>query len=131
MRRDPKRGPILVVDDNLDIRGFAKMFLETAGYSVVTAADGDEALRFYEQHQSSIALLLTDVSMPNINGIELANRVLGIDSQLPILFMSGDAWSVYPDLECLAKPFHPAELVERVSQALNGNARRSRGAPVA
>ena len=131
MACDMERGTILVVDDNVDIRGFAKRFLETAGYTVVTAADGKEGLHVYEEHQSSIVLLLTDVVMPNINGIELADRVLEMDSQLPVLFMSGDAWGAYRGLECVAKPFRPAELVERVSRVLNANADSVRAASAA
>src|SRR5271154_7038916 len=111
-------GTILVVDDNLDIRAFAKRFLETAGWTVVTAADGEEGLRFYAEHQASIVLLLTDVVMPNIDGLQLADRVLRMDSRLPVLLMSGDAWAAYRGLECLAKPFRSAELLDKVSRAL-------------
>src|SRR4029077_14091756 len=67
MTHDGQNGIILIVDDNLDVRVFAKGFLEHAGYSVVTAADGEEGLRSYQTHQSSIVLLLTDVMMPNMN----------------------------------------------------------------
>jgi two-component system cell cycle sensor histidine kinase/response regulator CckA len=120
---DTQRETILVVDDNFGIRGFAKVVLENAGYTVITAADGEEALRLHEKHQSSIALMLTDVVMPNLNGFELAARVLEIDSQLPVLFMSGRyAGIVFRGLECLAKPFRPTELVEKVSRALNVSA---------
>jgi two-component system cell cycle sensor histidine kinase/response regulator CckA len=126
MTSDTPCGTILVVDDNLDIRAFAKRFLETAGWTVVTAADGEEGLRFYQQHQSKIVLLLTDVVMPNINGIELADRVLEMDSHLPVLFMSGDAWGAHRGLECVTKPFRSAELVERISRVLNGNTRPER-----
>jgi CheY-like chemotaxis protein len=118
---DPHRGTILVVDDNLDIRGLAKRFLVDVGYSVLTAADGEEALRFYRDYQSTIVLLITDVMMPNINGFELADRLLGMDSQLPVLFMSVEAWGTYRGLECITKPFGPDELVEIVGQALNSN----------
>jgi DNA-binding response OmpR family regulator len=128
MTRDTPHGTILVVDDNLDIRAFAKRFLETAGWAVVTAADGEEGLRIYEQYQSNIVLLLTDVMMPNVNGLELADRVQGIDSQLPVLFMSG---SGYPGLECIAKPFRSVELLDRISRALNANAHPVRTAPAA
>ncbi len=48
MPSDAQRGTILVVDDNTDIRMIARLFLETAGHNVVTAADGEEAFRFYE-----------------------------------------------------------------------------------
>ena len=117
-----KLGTILVVDDNRDIRGAVRMLLEAAGYSVVTAGDGEEGLRRYEQHQSSIVLVLTDVMMPNMNGIEMADRVLRIDSRLPVLFMSGSAWSAYRGLGCLAKPFRPAELIERVACMVSAGA---------
>jgi DNA-binding response OmpR family regulator len=131
MTKDAQRGTILVVDDNLDICALAKVFLENAGYSVVTASDGEEGLRSYQMHQSRIRLLLTDVMMPKVNGLELADRVLGIDAQLPVLFMSGDAWGAYRGLDCVAKPFRCAELVERVSRVLNANTRLERAAPAA
>jgi two-component system, cell cycle sensor histidine kinase and response regulator CckA len=122
MARETQCGTILVVDDNLDICAFAKRLLESAGWTVVTAADGAEALRFYQEHQSNIVLLLTDVMMPNIDGLELVDRVLGMDSQLPVLFMSGDTWVAYRGLECIAKPFRSAELVASVSRVLKVNA---------
>jgi two-component system cell cycle sensor histidine kinase/response regulator CckA len=129
MTRDMKCATILLVDDNVDIRGLARAFLENAGYSVATAADGEEGLRYYELHQASILLLLTDVRMPIMNGLELADRVLGIDAQLPVLFMSGDAWSAFRGLECVAKPLRPAELLDGVDRALNGTAHSERTAP--
>lgn len=131
MTRDTPRGTILVVDDNLDICGFAKMFLETAGYTVVTAPDGQAGLRRYEEHRSSIVLLLTDVTMPNINGFQLADRVLAIDSKLPVLFMSGNAWIDYRRCECILKPFRPAELVKRVNGVLSANTHVERTASAA
>jgi DNA-binding response OmpR family regulator len=128
---DTYRGTILLVDDNFDIRVFTKMFLEAAGYTVVTAADGEEGLHFYEEHQSSIVLLLTDVVMPKMNGLELADRVLQINSRLPVLVMSGDSRSAYRSLERIAKPFRPAELVERVNRVLNANTHSERTASAA
>jgi CheY-like chemotaxis protein len=130
MTRDG-HGIILIVDDNLDVRAFAKGFLEHAGYSVVTAADGEEGLRSYQTHQSSIVLLLTDVMMPNMNGLELADRVLRLDSHLPVLFMSGDIWTADRGFGCVAKPFKAVELVERVNRVLNANTHSERAAPAA
>jgi CheY-like chemotaxis protein len=122
MTDERQRRTILVVDDNLDIRAFAKKFLEIAGYAVITAADGEEGIRFYQEHQSSIVLLLTDVRMPNINGLELAHRVLSMDSKLPVLLMSGDAGCDWLGLECVPKPFRPADLIATVSRALHARA---------
>jgi two-component system, cell cycle sensor histidine kinase and response regulator CckA len=121
---DSRRRPtILVVDDDADIRRIASRLLEIAGYTAITAADGEDGFRLYQQHRPGIALLLTDVVMPNLNGIELAKRVLGMDSELPVLLMSGNTGSDYRDLECLAKPFRPAELIEAVSRVLSGKAK--------
>ena len=82
MAHNRQGGTILVVDDNADIQGFAKIFLEKAGYAVVTASDGEEGIRVYQEHRSSIILMLTDIAMPKIGGLELADRVLEMDSQL-------------------------------------------------
>jgi CheY-like chemotaxis protein len=131
MTSNLQNGTILIVDDNLDVRACAKVFLEHAGYSVVTAADAEEGLLYYETHQADIVLLLTDVMMPNMNGLELADRVLGLDSQLPVLFMSGDAWTADRGFGCVAKPFRPAELVERVSRVLNASTNSEGTAPAA
>jgi CheY-like chemotaxis protein len=119
MADDRQRGTVLVVDDNADIRGLAKAFLENAGYAVVIAGDGEEGFRAYQEHRASILMLLTDVVMPNMGGLELADRVLEMDSQLAVLLMSGDDGCDYRELECLAKPFRPAELVETVSRVLH------------
>ena len=131
MTRYGQDGTILVVDDNIEIRTFTKAFLEHAGYCVITAADGQDGLRSYEIHQPNIVLLLTDVCMPNMDGLELADRVLRLDSRLPVLFMSGDKCAADRGFGCLEKPFRPAELMERVSRALHANARLERTAPAA
>lgn len=133
MAREIQNGTILVADDNANIRQFAKVFLENAGWNVVTAADGEEALRIYHAHQSAIVLLLTDVIMPNLDGYALADRVQAIDSKLPVLLMSGDQVDAYRGLECLEKPFHPAELVDKVSRLLRAGshpATRAAAAPI-
>jgi DNA-binding response OmpR family regulator len=122
MKLDAHRDTILLVDDNLDVRACAKTFLENAGYPVLTAADGEEGFRYYESHRSNIILLLTDVMMPNMNGLELADRVLRLDSKLPVLFMSGDALGVDRGFGCVVKPFKSAELVARVNQVLHAKA---------
>ncbi len=131
MAHNRQRGTILVVDDNANIQGFAKIFLENAGYAVVTASDGEEGLRVYQENRPSVLLLLTDVAMPKIGGFELADRVLEMDSHLAVLLMSGDARCDYRGLECLAKPFRPAELIEIVSRMVNANTHSERTASAA
>ena len=124
MKIERQAETILVVEDNLDIRALVRMFLERAGYTVVTADDGEEGLRAYEKHQSSIALLLTDVAMPNMNGVDLADRVLQFDSQLPVLFVSADIQNAKRCRRCLQKPFNSVDLVGMVGQVLDESDRR-------
>src|SRR5712691_8314393 len=73
---------ILVVDDESAIRPVAESILVRAGYVVLCARDGVQGLRVFKQHQRTIGLLLSDVMMPNMNGLELANRVLELDSRM-------------------------------------------------
>jgi CheY-like chemotaxis protein len=121
---DVHRQTILVVEDDFDVCALIRRFLENAGYAVVTADDGEEGLRVYKRHQPSIALLLTDVKMPKMNGVDLADRVLQLDSHLPVLFMSGDAPRVHLRFGWLVKPFKSADLVGRVAQVLHASDRK-------
>jgi DNA-binding response OmpR family regulator len=121
MTGDTQRETILVVDDNACICDFVKNYLESAGYTVITASDGEEGLRVFEKYRSSIRLLITDVLMPKINGFELVDYLLGVDPQLRILFMSGDVWYGYRGLECVLKPFRLSELGEIVHRVLSAN----------
>jgi CheY-like chemotaxis protein len=119
LKPEAERGAILVVDDNVDILRQVKAILELTGYDVITASDGEEALRFYEAHRPMIRLLLTDLAMPKMNGLDLAKRILRTDSDLPVVFMSGSGRSPGRDLEYIAKPFRSAELVEKIGRALD------------
>jgi CheY-like chemotaxis protein len=112
---------ILVVDDQPATLKVARILLESFGYQVLAAANGQEAMILYRQHQQRIRLLLTDVAMPDITGPQLAERLLRIDPNLRVIYMSG-----YPNEELraegvifLAKPFNPAGLSKAVREALN------------
>lgn len=116
---------ILLVDDNDSIRGLVKSTLESAGYAVLEAADGAVGLAFFEQHLPEIALLLTDVAMPRMDGLELADRVLELNQELPVLFMSGTAHDADRGYGCVAKPFQGAELLARVGAVLQQTSQAS------
>jgi nitrogen-specific signal transduction histidine kinase len=88
---------ILLVEDELGIREVASDFLQRQGYVVLTAMDGNEALRIAEGHEELIHLLVTDMSMPNVGGKELAHRLRQVRPQIKVLFMSG-----YPEHPGLA-----------------------------
>jgi len=108
---------ILVVDDESAVRAVVESILVRAGYVVLSAKDGVEGLRVFKRHQTTIGLVLSDVMMPNMSGLELADQVLELDSRVPVIFMSGNmqadrGWG------CVAKPFTAHELVSSVRQAL-------------
>ncbi|MFT3709044.1 MAG: MASE1 domain-containing protein [Archangium sp.] len=114
----PISGTVLVVEDEPLVRRTVVQTLERAGYKVITASDGEEALSLAKQ-RTDIALVLTDVVMPRMGGVELA-RWLRAQRGYPVIFMSG-FHEHQEDLDAedvLAKPFAPSVLLARVSAAL-------------
>src|SRR5690242_16947307 len=85
---------ILLVDDEETVRRFGARTLEKAGFRVVTAGTGADAIVCHESHGVAIDLLLTDVMMPGMNGRELAELLLARRPSLRVLFMSGYAEDV-------------------------------------
>jgi CheY-like chemotaxis protein len=85
----PSKALILLVDDDIDLRGIIHRFLERSGFSVVAAGNGREALACLETQR--VDLMLTDLMMPEISGIELIQTVRQTSALLPIIAMSADA----------------------------------------
>jgi two-component system cell cycle sensor histidine kinase/response regulator CckA len=117
---------LLLAEDEAIVRELAVRVLRDAGYRVLTAARGDEALATARHHTAPIDLLVTDVVMPGMNGRELAHAMLADRPSLAVLYMSGYAeeltapHGVLPrGREFLAKPFTPQELVARVRELLD------------
>ena len=86
---------IIVVDDEVQVRTVASLYLEDLGYTVLQAGSAVEALELFDEHRDRVALVLTDVIMPHIDGIELAQTLVEIGCERPIAFMTG----CVPDLE--------------------------------
>jgi two-component system cell cycle sensor histidine kinase/response regulator CckA len=80
---------ILVVDDEPIIRDLMSAALGRAGYQIMVASNGQEALNLFQEHAAEIQLLISDVIMPSMDGISLANSCRQQNPQLPVLFMSG------------------------------------------
>jgi PAS domain S-box-containing protein len=117
---------ILLVEDEDMVRAIAKKILEDAGYKVLEANGGNEAIRVCEDYQEPIQLLLTDVVMPGISGRETAERLTILRPGTRVLFMSGytDEAIVHhgildSDVEFVQKPFDPVTLAKKVRQVLD------------
>lgn len=116
---------ILVAEDEPAVRALVCEMLNQLGYTVLKAADGDEALRILEKH-GPVDLLLTDVIMPVMGGRELAKRVSSLKPATKIVYMSGytdDTLAFHglpqPDIAFIQKPFTPAALAEKLRTVLS------------
>ncbi len=117
---------ILLVEDEEAVRRLAKMALRNAGYTVLEASHGGEAVRLAEAHKGPIHLLVSDVVMPEMGGRLLAERLSASRPGLKVLFVSGytdDAvvrhGIVESEMFFLHKPFSPAGLSGKVREALD------------
>jgi DNA-binding response OmpR family regulator len=122
-----KSRTVLVADDDHDLLGYIKFRLENAGFEVVTAADGEEALRLALERQPSLAVL--DVRMPKLDGFEVTRRIRVNDNvrDMPVILLtaSTDPSDMRTGYEAgaddyLRKPFSaPDELITSVYSQLN------------
>jgi signal transduction histidine kinase len=119
---------VLIVEDEEEVRALACEFLSSAGYSVLTANDGVEAMEVYERMGSSIQLLLTDVVMPKMRGTELAQKLKASLPSLKVVYMSGylerDACSgqILEKENVLQKPFSRDSLICKINEAFQSKA---------
>ena len=115
------QGTILVVDDEEVVRRIARTSLERLGYAVLTAVNGQEALRLYREAHGAINVVLLDMTMPVIGGEEALQRLLEIDPEVQVLAMSGfdegEAKSRFGAgiAGFLQKPFTAAQLGAKVA----------------
>jgi two-component system, cell cycle sensor histidine kinase and response regulator CckA len=132
IKHDPRRTAltgtetVLIVEDEAGVRKMVKRILVAAGYTVHVAANGNEAVRWCEQHPGEIHLLLTDVVMPDMNGRQLAERVTALSPKLKVLFMSGYTGDAIvhhgvldPGSDFVAKPFKAVELQHKIREVLD------------
>jgi two-component system cell cycle sensor histidine kinase/response regulator CckA len=116
---------ILVADDEDGLRQAVTRVLTGAGYHVLAAPNGQEALALAEHHDGVIHALLTDVAMPAMNGRELAEALRRTRPDTPVLYMSGHAAAIMtaqgildPGVTVVSKPFTRAELLDALSATL-------------
>ncbi len=123
---------VLVAEDNDAVRSLARSVLEGAGYRVLLARDGREAVALHAAHADEIALCLFDVVMPRLGGREALAAVRGRRPACPAILMSGyapaepgPAAPEHADVPFLAKPFTPRDLLRRVREVLDRPERAS------
>lgn len=117
---------ILLVEDNFDARKSISIALESFGYNIIEACNGNDAIEKHNKHEGKINLLLTDVVMPELGGKALAQRLRARDPKFPVIFMSGYAFGEIPlelierrDAAFIHKPFKPAEIALKIRQTLD------------
>jgi CheY-like chemotaxis protein len=117
---------ILVVDDEEAVRSSARRALERAGYDVISATDGSDALRLFTEHDGGIHMVITDVVMPGLGGRELVGRLKIMKPNIPVLFVSGYTEEgvrrqgvLEPGAAYLEKPFTPEQLLRKVREVLD------------
>jgi two-component system, cell cycle sensor histidine kinase and response regulator CckA len=118
---------VLVADDEEDDIALISAALTRRGYTVITATDGREAVRAHAWHPEKIDLLVTDIAMAPMNGLELAALLMTAQQDLKVLFVSGYVGEdvllrrkqAIPGALFLRKPFTSDQLLGKVGEALN------------
>jgi PAS domain S-box-containing protein len=122
----PGTETILLVEDQPVVRALTTRILESAGYKVIHATDGADALAVCERHEGELHLVLTDVVMPKVNGRELVDRLLERMPAVKVIYMSGYAGDVLAQhgiadepMNFIAKPFDAPGLLKNVRNVLD------------
>jgi len=118
---------ILVVEDETALRRLLCLSLDRRGYEVLAARDGAEAIEIFRQHGDRIHLVVTDIMMPHVDGLELRQRIATLRRNVRFLFISGYSEETIEQDQMLAqgcafleKPFLPDELASKVRELLKG-----------
>jgi len=116
---------ILLAEDDASMRGFVTAALEKAGHRVTACADGSEALAVLETPGKSYDLLLTDIVMPGLDGLELSAKAGALSPSTKVMFITGfagmalgDAAPKNPKVRIISKPFHLGNLIDEVNKIL-------------
>jgi PAS domain S-box-containing protein len=119
---------VLIVEDQDEVRHLIMDALKLYGYNVLEAPHGGSALLTCEKYQGKIDLIISDIVMPQMNGQELVERLLPLQPQMKVLFISGYSENVFSDRNTLdpkmlyvQKPFTPVELLGKVRQVLDSD----------
>jgi PAS domain S-box-containing protein len=117
---------ILLVEDDAQVRKYASRVLKSYGHQVLEAGDGEEAEKIYKQKMKDIQLVISDMIMPKVSGLELSEKLININNEIKILFISGytdnhisDNEILKSDVNYLQKPFSSKDLITKVRDILD------------
>ncbi len=116
---------ILVVEDEAPFRGLTERFLDQSGYRVFTAEDGVKGLEVYQAHQADIHLVLLDLILPQMSGLECLKQLKQVNPNIKVLVMSGYSQTVSKKIllaegmaDFLKKPFPLEQLLQMIQTTL-------------
>jgi len=118
---------ILIAEDDMQIRILLMELLKNEGYTVFAAEDGEQAVQLYGENKSNIQLLLLDLGLPKMTGVEVFKKIRSEKPDIKIIAMSG--WGQRETVDELykeginnfiQKPYKPAEIIESVRTILQG-----------
>ncbi len=115
----PEAKTVLVVDDERAIRGLVARMLQGLGFTTLEARNGLEAVELYGSYHSGIVLVVTDLDMPVMDGLEAIDRMRELSPEVRVLVMTGTGRDLnLPGCQLLRKPFTVAQFSELVERAL-------------
>ena len=127
IKNENNKSVILIIEDDEQHRGFLCEFLSLSGFDVIAARNGKEGIRLYKNYRSD--LVLTDIVMPEMDGFEVVQTILSLDTGMPIIAMSGYSKchkSSYLNMismlgadAVLSKPINSRKLLETIYKTLN------------
>lgn len=121
------RETILIAEDDATIRQLTRTMLSEFGYTVIEAADGEDAVNKFREHKDAIKLIILDVVMPKMNGKEVHDEIIAIKPDVKTLYVSGYSADIIrakgiteESQDIIFKPVSPMDLLRSVRQILNG-----------
>ena len=118
---------ILVIEDEVGVRSFINLALESSGYTVLEADSAESALEICARHDGPIHLLLTDVVMPRMSGPRVAEQVAAVRPDIKVLYMSGYTDDsvvrhgvLTQEMPFIQKPLSPIALRKKIREVLGG-----------
>ncbi|MGA7161468.1 MAG: response regulator [Bacteroidota bacterium] len=116
---------ILIVEDNDAMRELLKTILQNDGHMVISASDGLEAIEYYKTEGKKIELIITDIEMPKLNGVEAYRQIKKINSGVKVIFVSGTLNKKLEEqlktdgiVGFFQKPYAPADILTKVREIL-------------